>query len=259
MTDLHSYRAAADLLAQRVILVTGAGTGLGRSAAITFARHGATVILLGRTVAALEQVYDTILDEGLPQPAIVGLDLERADAAACAHVAHTVGEEFGKLDGLLHNAAQLGALTPVEQYDPAMWGRVVQINLTAPFLLTQALLPLLRESSDPSIVFTSSAVGRRARAFWGAYAVSGFAVEGLAQVLADELENAGNVRVNTLDPGAVRTRMRERAYPGEDPSTVTPPEAVMAMYLYLMGPDSRGVSGRAFSAQDGGKAVSAPG
>jgi len=258
MTDLHNYHPASDLLAQRVVMVTGAGSGLGRSAAMAFARHGATVILLGRTVAALENVYDAILDDGLPQPAIVGLDLERTDAAACEHVAQTVAAEFGRLDGLLHNAAQLGTLTPIEQYDSATWNRVLQVNVTAPFLLTQALLPLLRESHDPSIVFTSAAVGRRARAYWGAYAVSNFAVEGLAQVLADELENAGEVRVNTIDPGPTRTDMRARAYPGEDPTTVTEPEAVMGAYLYLMGPDSRGVSGRAFSAQGDAAPLSAP-
>jgi NAD(P)-dependent dehydrogenase (short-subunit alcohol dehydrogenase family) len=258
MIDFQRYQPAADLLSERVIVVTGAGDGLGRAAALAFARHGATVVLLGRTVAALERVYDAISDEGLPRAAIVGVDLERADAAACAHVAETLHAEFGRVDGVLHNAALLGALTPIEHYDAKLWESVLRVNVTAPFLLTQALLPLLRESRDPSVVFTSASVGRRARAFWGAYAVSCFAVEGLSALLADELENAGEVRVNTLDPGPVRTRMRARAFPGEDPSTAPAPDEVMGAYLYLIGPDSRGVTGQAFCAQGASAALSAP-
>jgi len=244
----HAYQAPPELLASRVILVTGAGSGIGRAVSLAFARHGATVVLLGRTVRKLEAVYDEIVAEGGPEPAIYPMDLLGAAAAHHQELGFKLDAEFGRLDGLLHNAGLLGALSPIEHYEGETWANVVQVNLNAAFLLTRACLPLLRHAPDASLVFTSSSVGRRGRAYWGAYAASKFAVEGLMQVLADELANT-SVRANSLNPGRVRTAMRAAAYPGEDPSSVPAPEDIVSAYLFLMGPDSRGVTGRALDAQ----------
>jgi NAD(P)-dependent dehydrogenase (short-subunit alcohol dehydrogenase family) len=245
---MFDYIPPPDLLKDRVILVTGAGNGLGRTAARTFAAHGATVILLGRTEQHLAQTYDLIEEADHPQPAILKLDLERAGEQDYFKLGETLYQEFGRLDGLLHNAAQLALLSRIDDYDLKTWNKVIQVNLTAPFILTQACLPLLRRASDASILFTSDSVGRRGKAYWGAYGVSKFGIEGLMQILADELENSP-IRVNSIAPGAVRSRIRALAYPGEDPRSLPEPESIMPAYLYLMGPDSRGVSGQAFNAQ----------
>jgi NAD(P)-dependent dehydrogenase (short-subunit alcohol dehydrogenase family) len=247
---MHDYQAPADLLKDRIILVTGAGSGIGRSAAKAYAAHGATVILLGRTVSKLEEVYDEIEAAGHPQPAIVPMNFEGAAVKDYEELAMTIEENFGRLDGLLHNAGILGSRSPVELYDPEIWNKVMQVNATAPFLLSRAMIPLLRQSDDASVIFTSSGVGRKAKAYWGAYAVSKFAVEGLSQLLADELDDERhNVRVNSLNPGATRTTMRVTAYPAEDPSRNPDPEALMPVYLYLMGRDSTGVTGQQIDAQ----------
>jgi len=158
-------------------------------------------------------------------------------------------ERYGRLDGLLHNAGILGTLSPIEHYDVPTWCRVLHVNVTAAFALTQVLLPALRRSTDASIVFTTSNVGRRGRAYWGAYAVSKFATEGLTQVLAAELEGIGPVRVNALNPGRARTLMRRQAYPAEDINTLPPPEALTGPYVALLGPASRGVTGGSFDCQ----------
>ena len=164
-------------------------------------------------------------------------------------LAAAVEERFGRLDGLLHNASLLGKLTPIEQYDMATWTKVMHVNLTAALALTQVLLPALKKSADASLLFTSSTVGRRGRAYWGAYAVSKFAIEGLSQVLAGELENLSHVRVNTINPGRTRTKMRRAAYPAEDVETVPTPDSIVGAYLAMLGPASRGVTGGQFDAQ----------
>lgn len=246
---MRDYAPGPELLGGRVILVTGAGDGIGAAAARAFAAHGATVVLLGRTVPKLESVYDAIVDAGHREPAIYPMDLLGALPHHYEELAERLEGELGRLDGLLHNAAVLGALTPLEHYDVELWGRVMQVNLHAPFMLTRACLPLLKRAPDASILFTSSAVGRRGRAYWGAYAIACFAVEGMVQVLADELESQPRIRVNSIDPGPVRTRMRAQAYPAEDSSALPAPEAIVGAYLYLMGPDGRGLSGRALEAQ----------
>ena len=247
---MPSYKPAPGLLAGRNILITGAGDGIGRAAALACAERGASVILLGRTAAKLEKVYDEIEDRGWPQAAILPLDLAQAAPGHFDQVAQTIEPEFGRLDGLLHNAADAGTLTPIELYEPETWYRVMQVNLNAAWLLTRACMPLLRKSDDASIVFTTADVGRRARAYWGAYGVACFGLEGLMQILAVELESQERLRANSLDPGTVRTRMRSRFYPGEDPQTQPAPEDIMPAYLYLLGPDSRGVNGQALNARD---------
>ena len=242
-----AYQPAADVLRDRVILVTGAGDGLGRAAAHAFARHGASVILLGRTVRKLEQVYDEILAAGGPEPVIVTLDLARAHGPDYSQLAEQIDSNFGRLDGLLHNAAMLGERAPIDYYDIGIWHQVMHLDLNVPFILTQTLLPLLRKAADPSVVFTSSSVGRRGRAYWGAYAVAKAGIENLSQVLADE--NEGRLRVNSINPGASRTRMRREAYPGEDPETRPEPATLMGPYLYLIGPASHGVTGQSIDCQ----------
>lgn len=247
---MQNYQAPEGLLTDRIILVTGAGDGIGRAAAKAYAAHGATVILLGRTISKLESVYDEIESAGHPKPAIVPLNLEGAAVKDYEEMAMTIEQNFGRLDGLLHNAGILGTRSPVELYDPETWTKVMQVNVTAPFLLTRALIPLLRQSGDASVIFTSSGVGRKAKAYWGAYAVSKFALEGLSQLLADELDDERhNVRVNSLNPGATRTSMRIKAYPAENPNQNVNPDALMPSYLYLMGADSRNVNGQQMNAQ----------
>lgn len=246
---MTAYSPPKDLLANRVILVTGAATGIGQAAALTFAQHGATLVLLDRQEKALEQTYDAIVQAGGAQPAIITLDLAKATLEHYEAMQQQLEQEFGRLDGVLHNAAELGELAPLELYNLELWSKVFTVNVHAPLLLTRACLPLLRKSPDASIIFTTADVGRKGRAYWGAYGVTCFALEGLMQTLAEELEANTNIRVNSLDPGPVRTAMRARAYPAENRASLPGPAVIMAQYLYLMGPDSKGVSGQAHNAQ----------
>jgi NAD(P)-dependent dehydrogenase (short-subunit alcohol dehydrogenase family) len=244
MFDPRTYQPAADLLRGRNILVTGAGDGIGRAAALTFARYGATVLLLGRTLSKLEAVYDEIEQAGGAQPALLPLNLSSATMVDYQQLANMIEQEIGGLDGILHNAAILGPLTPLQMYDPDTFDDVMNVNMRAPFQLTQTLLPLLRLSKDASVVFTSSSVGRTPRAFWGAYAISKMGVEGLSKMFSDELANVSAIRFNCINPGPTRTNMRAHAYPGENPFNLPTPEDIMPTYLYLMGADSHGVTGQ---------------
>jgi NAD(P)-dependent dehydrogenase (short-subunit alcohol dehydrogenase family) len=242
----HLYNAPPELLKDRVILVTGAGDGIGQAAARSFAGLGATVILAGRTQAKLEAVYDAIVAAELPAPQISVIDFSKAQADDYAEIASGIESEYGKLDGLLHNAGILGQRSPIEHYDVPTWFEVMHVNVNAAFILTQALLPALKAASDPSVVFTSSGVGRTGRAYWGAYAVSKFATEGLMQVLADEHEH---IRANCINPGGTRTAMRKAAFPGEDPTTLPSAADILPAYHYLIGPASRGVTGQSIDCQ----------
>lgn len=247
--DPRSYAYPDDLLRGRIILVTGASDGIGRALALEAARTGARVILHGRNVRKLEAVYDEIerLDNA-PRPSIAVLDLASANAAGYETLSDSLSAEFGRLDGLVHNAGMLGERFSVEQYDAVMWQRVLHVNLTAAFALTQVCLPLMHAAPDPSVVFTSSSVGRSGRAYWGAYAVSKFGIEGLSQVLADEHRH-GKLRVNCVNPGPTRTALRLAAYPAEDRGRLKSPQEILGPYLYLLGPDSRGVTGRSLDCQ----------
>jgi len=243
----RGYVPADDVLAGRVILVTGATRGIGRAAAISFAKHGATVLLHGRNARMLDELFAEVKALG-PEPAVAVLDLERAQGDQYMALAAEIESRYGRLDGLLLNAGLLGDRSQIEHYDIGVWQRVMHVNVNSQFILIRCLLPLLRQSSDARLVLTTSGVGQKGRSFWGAYCVSKFATEGMAQVLAEELENT-RIRVNYVNPGATRTSMRAHAYPGEDPSTLPAPEEILDTYLYLLGPDSRDVNGERFNCQ----------
>ena len=247
--DPRDYAVPDGLLRDRIILITGASDGIGKALALRSAGLGARVLLHGRNQAKLEAVYDAI--DALPdalRPSIAVMDLAVADSGAYQSLADSLDAEYGRLDGLVHNAGILGDRFSIEQYDAAQWQRVMHVNVTAAFALTQVMLPLLAKSEDPRVIFTSSGVGRTGRAHWGAYSVSKFATEGLSQVLADE-HRQGKLRVNCVNPGATRTGMRLEAYPAEDRDTLKRPDEILAAYLYLLGPDSRDVTGESIDAQ----------
>jgi NAD(P)-dependent dehydrogenase (short-subunit alcohol dehydrogenase family) len=238
----EDYQPAADLLKDRVLLITGAGDGLGRALSLSAARCGATVILLGRTTRKLEEVYDQICEDGCPEPAIVPMNLESATPKQYDELYEVIEREFGRLDGLVHNAAIVGRQTTLAQYDLENWYKVLQVNLNAPFLLTQTLLPLLLNSDSAPVLLISDSAGRAPRAYWGAYGVSKAAAEALFSEWADELEKS-SLRFNSLDPGPLRTRFRTRSFPGEVPATNPPPELVTPSILYLLGRDGAEIRG----------------
>lgn len=240
-----NYQPPADLLKDRVILITGATDGLGKAAALACAQHQATVILLGKTVRKLEQVYDEIIATGSPQPAIYPLNLETAQHDDYIKLAHILQEEFGRLDGLLLNAAWLGTLTPIVHYDLSVWSRVMQINLNANFLLARECYPVLKNSTDASVLFTSDATAIDASPYYGAYAVSKAGSDMLMHLLAQEWDNTP-IRVNSIDPGIVQSNLRRQAFPGEDARQLPLPHSRMAKYLYLLGPQSHGINGQRF-------------
>ncbi len=248
-TDPREYTYSPDLLNDRIILITGASDGIGRALAIRAAELGGQIILHGRNVKKLEKVYDEIDSiKSAPRPSIAVVDLASANSNAYESLASNLEQEYGRLDGLVHNAGILGGRFSIEQYDAVQWQHVMHINVTAAFAITQVLLPMMKQADDPSVIFTSSGVGRTGRAYWGAYAVSKFATEGLSQVLADEHRN-GKLRANCINPGATRTNMRLEAYPAEDRDALKQPDEILATYLYLLGPDSQGVTGQSFDAQ----------
>ena len=248
-TDPRTYTYGDDVLRDRIILITGASDGIGKALALEAARLGAQVILHGRNTAKLEKVYDEIeAIEGALRPSIAVLDLASANAESYTTLAKSVADEFGRLDGLVHNAGILGDRFSIEQYDAVQWQRVMHVNVTSTFALTQVLLPLLQESPDASVIFTSSGVGRTGKAFWGAYSVSKFATEGLSQVLADEHRHSA-LRANCINPGATRTNMRLAAYPAENRDALKKPEEILAAYVYLLSSDSKDVTGESIDAQ----------
>jgi NAD(P)-dependent dehydrogenase (short-subunit alcohol dehydrogenase family) len=242
----ENYIPSSNLLAGRRILITGAGDGLGRAAALACAAHGATVVLLGRTVKKLEAVYDAIEAAGGPVPAIYPLNLGGASWKDYADLASTIETEIGGIDGVLHCAAQFKHFAPLADTDPKEWIETLQVNLTAPFALTRHLLPLLEQAPDASVVFVSDRHGRDVHAYDGIYGISKAAVERLMQTWAAELPQTGGVRMNSFDPGPLRTGHRLKGYPGEVVEQVPSPESATPALLWLLGPDSRGISGSAF-------------
>jgi NAD(P)-dependent dehydrogenase (short-subunit alcohol dehydrogenase family) len=244
MPDLTNYRPRPDLLKDRVILVTGAGRGIGRVAALAFAAHGATVVLHGRDVAALENVYDEIETHGHPQPAAIPLDLDKATTRDYDALAYAIESQLGRLDGILHNASHVEKLSPLEQQSAEEWNRMLRINLVAPFALTQACIRLLKPSPDASVIFTLESHVHAPAAYWGGYAVSKAGVEALMKIQASEWQDSPNLRANAIVPGPVASPSRAKTHPGEVAASQRRPEELMHAYLYLMSPDSREVSGK---------------
>lgn len=228
------YQPAPDALDGRTILVTGAGAGIGATLARTAACYGANVVLLGRTRSRLESVFDWIETHTQTRPVIVPCDLAQLDVDAVSALHDAIAGTYTTLNAIVHNASLLGAKTPLAHYPPEDWQQVMQVNVNAPFLLTRGLFDLLDEADDSTVINISSSVGREGRAYWGAYSASKFALEGFSQILADETEHAGRIRVYSVNPGGTRTAMRAAAYPMEDPATVPIPESHMDLFLYLL-------------------------
>lgn len=247
---MFEYSPPANLFTDRTILVTGAGSGIGRACTLSLLAHGANVVMLSRDRRKLENLYDEAEQSWPGRSFIQPIDLSRAGTDDYAAIAASVERQFPALDGLVHNAAVLGPRSPIEFYPERQWREAMQVNVTAAFLLTQCLLPSLAKSADARILFTASSVGREGRAWWGAYAVSKFAVEGLMQTLAAEVGTTTSIRVNSLNPGGTRTAMRAAAFPGENPDTLPTPESLMPVYLYLLGPDGRDLHGQALDVRD---------
>ncbi len=235
-------------LHNKVILITGAGAGIGAQLALGAARAGATVLLLGRNEENLNSVYDQIVSEGLNEPVVIPMDLSKLDEQQANQLSHMIGEAFGRLDGLVHNASLLGKLGPIATTNLSEWSQVMHVNAFAPVVLTKAMLALLRESDAASIIFTSSGVGRQARAFWGAYSASKFATEAIAGILAAELETDG-IRVNCVNPGATNTKMRRAAFPGESPDSIASAESLVPAYLFLLSDSAKAVRGASIDLQ----------
>ena len=249
MIEGSLYNAPKNLLKSKVILVTGGESGIGRQAGLTFAAFGAEVILLGKNSSNLNETYSLFEKNNLKKPILQAIDFETAEEEDFKKISEAVLKEFGKLDGLLNNASILGTKTSIQNYDIKEWRRVSKINFESSLLLTRSLLPVLQIPDNSSIAFTSSGVGRKGKAYWGAYAISKFATEGLVQILSEELEKTSGIRVNAINPGAVRTKMRAEAYPAEDPNTLKNPKEIMNAYLFLMGIDSLGITGKSIEAQ----------
>jgi NAD(P)-dependent dehydrogenase (short-subunit alcohol dehydrogenase family) len=238
------------LLAGKTILVTGAGDGLGKEAAKTYAALGAQVSVVGRPEAKLQQVVADIelAASSAPKPSIVVMDLATIDDNDCKALANLLQTQFGHLDGVLNNAGLLGQVAPMLEQSPSIWQSVMQVNVNATFMLSQALLPLLLAAPHGSLVFTSSSVGRKGRAQWGAYAASKFATEGMMQVLAEEYQDS-TLRINSINPGGTRTSMRQSAFPSENANKLKTPADIMAIYVKVMSDESIGMNGCALDAQ----------
>ncbi|WP_163937982.1 YciK family oxidoreductase [Paraferrimonas sp. SM1919] len=244
----NAYQAATDALAGKVILITGAGDGIGKSLALASAKAGAQVILLGKTTKKLEAVYDQIMANGSPEPAIVPMDLNGATEEHYQGLSETIEAQYGKLDAVVNNAGRLGVLGPFAHTEKKSFDEVMKVHVSAPLFLTKALLPVLQKADNASVIFTSSGVGKKGRAFWGPYAIAKFATEGMMQTIADEFEGS-SIRVNAINPGATKTRMRAQAFPAEDTSLLKTADEVLAPYLYLLSDDSIGCNGKSIDAQ----------
>jgi len=221
-------------LAGRVVMVTGAAGGLGEPLARACAARGATVVLHGRHVPKLEALYDAIVADAHPEPVILPLDFAKAEGSDFANVASALESQFKRLDAIVHTAAMLGSLGPIEHQSFDAWLALLRVNVAAPMGLTRALAPLLRRAPDASVVFTLDNRGVAPRAYWGGYGVTKAGVAALARELADEWESLANLRVNAVVPGPIRSPLRGRTHPGEDRTRLPEPAALVPLYLHLL-------------------------
>lgn len=237
--DWQTFKPKAKCLADKLILVTGAADGIGKAVTMAFAEHGATVLMLDKKARHLEKLYDQIVERQFAEPIILPVDLNDLSPESATTLAQAIHEDVGRLDGLLHNAADLGSPSPLDQYDMTYWQAVMQTNLQAPYFLTRACLPLLKQDYQTNVVFTSADVGRQAAAYWGAYAIAYAGLESQMTIWAEELENTTNIKVNSLDPGPVRTSFRRRSHPGESQESLPTPQSLTVAYLMLFQSDHR--------------------
>ena len=247
--DLKNFNPESKLLKGKNILISGATSGIGREAALTFARYGANTILLGKKREKLEELYDLILQNKYAEPSLHLMDFEFSRNEDYSNMHDALQLNYGHLDGLVNNAAILGEKKSISQYSFNTWQKVIRINLDSVFYLTQSLIPLLNLSENGSIIFTSSGLGQKGKAYWGAYSVSKLAIEGLMQILANELENTSKIRVNSINPGPTRTKFRSKAFPAENPNKITKPKDIMKLYLFLMSNNSLHYNGVSINAQ----------
>lgn len=247
---MFEFKPPENFLENRNVLITGASDGIGKTCAETFANYGANLILLGRSQQKLERLYDELEQRAPGKVIIQPMDFAVAEADDYKPLAEHMAEQLPALDVLIHNAAILGARSPIEHYPDSDWDALMKVNVNAAFYLTKAVLPLLTAAESARVLFTSSSVGRQGRAYWGAYAVSKFAVEGLMQTLADEVGSTSNIRVNSINPGGTRTAMRQAAYPAENPDSQPAPEALMPVYLYMLSKEASSIHGQAINVRD---------
>lgn len=243
---MNNYSAPNYHLKDRVIIVTGAGQGIGQTAAIAFSKQGATVILLGRTQSKLEATYDAIEKQNLTTPLIFPMDFEKASEDDFKAMAEGIYQQLGRLDGILHNATHFDNLSPLEIQTMAQFETMFKVNVTAPFGLTKACLPLLKQSKDASVIFTSNSSAQANKAYWGSHGMSKVATDSMMKIWAEELDANSNIRFNTVVPDALQSPQRKKTHPGEMNSALPSLESAMPIYLYLMGGDAKGVSGKVF-------------
>lgn len=243
MQDLLNYVPKAGLLQDRVVLITGAAMGIGRAVARVYAHYGATVVLLDKQSQHLDAAYDEIVADGSPEPLICALDLQQAEPSAYEQLAEMLYSELGRLDGLVLNAAFLGAFMPLKQHDVALWNQMLTVNLNANFHLLRTCLPLLERSPDAAVIFSSD---HSSKAYYGGYGVSKGALDALCDLVVAEYSSGAHfIRANRINSGPLRTRLRVLNFPGESAEQLAVPEAVIGPYLYFMGADAGQRTGEA--------------
>ena len=223
----------------KTILITGANRGIGKSLAKNFSNIGANIILLGKNEDSLNEVYDEIISCTKTKPLIIESDLNLLDLDGAHQIKKAILNQYGVLDGLIYNAAKLGKMTSIEDYEDGLWKEIINTNLNSSFLIYKELIPILKAAPSGRIIFTSSGVAEVGKAYWGAYSVSKFAVKGLAEVIRDELDSTSNIKVFNYDPGATKTSMRASAYPGEDPNNLKDPDKLFGDYLWFFSEESQ--------------------
>ena len=223
-----------NLLKNKNILITGASNGIGKSLSENLSKYGANVIMLSRNENALDAIYDSLKEKYKTDPCILKCDLEDLDDKKSQEIANIISKNYQNLDSVIHNAAILEKMSDIESFDLQTWNKVMSVNLTSAFILSKYLIPLMKSSITPRIIFTTSSVGKKAKAFWGAYSVSKSGVNALSNILSDELESISNIKVFNFDPKATKTDMRAMAYPAEDPSTIKNPDQLINYYLWML-------------------------